>query len=299
MSSSLLQVPFKPVPDRRHSVNNNTGSPQSPVISRKGSASSITSHKSEPGWMSAMNGIDRSRTGSTASQTSHLSTKSSSGGFSKLFGKSKHDEKQKKKGKKKDLDQIVITSRHAAAVRTKLALDPKLKKASHKDQQPVVTGTQSSAHLTAQEQEIRRPHSGPPSLRHAAKSNKADMPFLTRIISGDEADEPDEWERLREEWRTRKIPGVEMLQVVEGETLDGSTASSSGTATPEDRDVLTSCYKSDINLPPTKLIESEGVRLVTVNNLSSDTELARPSTQRHNTPIGGRWKKDRAGVWKR
>lgn len=246
-----------------------------------------------------MNGIDRSRTSSISSQTSRTSTKSSSGGFGKLFGKSKNDDKQKKKDKKKDLEQIVLTSRHAAAVRTKLALDPKLKKTAHKERQSVVTSTPSSAHLTAQEQEVRRPHSGPPSLRHVVKSDKADMPFLTRIISGDEADEPDDWERLREEWRSRKIPGAEMLQVIEGETLDGSTASSSGTVTPEDRDIIVKGCKSDIELPPAKIVESEGIRLVTVNKIASDTELAKPRPERHHTPIGGRWKKDEAGVWKR
>jgi hypothetical protein len=247
-----------------------------------------------------MNGIDRSRAGSATSQTSHTSTKSSSGGFSKLFGKSKSDDKQKKKDKKKDLDQIVLTSRHAAAVRTKLALDPKYKQAVHKDPQPVVTGTQNSSHLTAQEQEVRRPHSGPPSLRHVAKSDKADMPFLTRIISGDEADEPDEWERLREEWRTRKIPGAEMLQVLEGETFDGATSSSSsGTASPEDREILVKGHDLDVDLPPTKIVEREGVRLVAVNQLTPDSEDVKSQPQRHHTPIGGRWKKDETGVWKR
>jgi len=246
-----------------------------------------------------MNGIDRSRIGSTASQTSHASTKSSTGGFGKLFGKSKNDDKHKKKEKKKDYDQVVLTSRHAALVRTKLALDPKLKKALHKDPQPVVTGTQNSAHLTAQQQELRRPHSGPPSLKHGTKSAKADMPFLTRIISGDEADEPDEWERMREDWRSRKTPGADMLQVIEGETLDGSTASSSGTATPEDRDILVKVCKSDIDIPSTKIVESEGVRLVAAIKLPSDPELAKLSPERHHTTIGGRWKKDEAGVWKR
>lgn len=246
-----------------------------------------------------MNGIDRSRAGSAASQTSHTSTKSSIGGFSKLFGKSKSDDKQKK-DKKKDLDQIVLTSRHAAAVRTKLALDPKYKKAGHKAPQPVVTGTQNSTHLTAQEQEIRRPHSGPPSLRQVLKSDKSDMPFLTRIISGDEADEPDEWERLREEWRTRKIPGAEMLQVLEGEAFDGATSpSSSGTTTPENREILGKGNVPDIDLPLTKIVEREGVRLVAVNQLASESEVMKSQPKRHLTPIGGRWKKDETGVWKR
>jgi len=246
-----------------------------------------------------MNGIDRSRASSIASQTSQTSTKSSSGGFSKLFGKSKSTDKQKK-DKKKDLDQIVLTSRHAAAVRTKLALDPKLKKATHKDQQqPVVTGTQSSTHLTAQEQEIRRPHSGPPSLKHAPKKEKVDMPMLTRIISGDEADEPDDWERLREEWRTRQLPSADMMQVIEGETLSGTPTSSSGTATPEDRDVLVKSSKLDIELPQKQIVQREGVRLVTAAYPSSDNEGVIPRPAKHHTPIGGRWQKNDAGVWKR
>lgn len=245
-----------------------------------------------------MNGIDRSRASSVASQTSHTSTKSSSGGFSKFFGKSKSGDKQKK-DKKKDLDQIVLTSRHAAAVRTKLALDPKLKKATPKDQQPVMVGTQSSAHLTAQEQEIRRPHSGPPSLKHAPKKEKVDMPMLTRIISGDEADEPDDWEKLRQEWRTRQLPSADMLQVIEGQTLGGTPTSSSGTVTPEDRELFVKSSKSDIDLPPTQLVEREGVRLVTAAYPSSDNEGVTPRIAKHQTPIGGRWKKDDAGVWKR
>lgn len=234
-----------------------------------------------------MNGVDRSRANSSTSQISNTSTKST-GGLGKWFGRNKGD----KKKEKKDTDRIVITSRHAAAVKTKLAMDPYVQKATQKHTSaPVVVGTQKSAHLTAMEQEMRHPHSGPPSLS-AARHIQADMPALTRIVSGDEADEPDDWEQLRHEWRARQAPGMEMMQVLEGEALDNNSRSTSGTTTPNEDG-------RELRLVSKEVVDKDGVRVTTVAEPVSPTASFRPRPERRQTPIGGRWRKDEKGVWKR
>ena len=273
-ATHFLDVPSRAAPDRRHSSEHQLQSSQ--LYSRNSSTTSVSSHKSEPGWLASMNGVDRSRTSSVTSTTS---TKSS-GGLGRLFGKSK----DKPKKEKKDLDQIVLTSRHAAAVKTKLALDPKYKNATRKESQsaPRIVGTQDTLHMTAAQQEMRRPHSGPPAMY--APTDKSDMPVLTRIASGDEADEQDQWERLRQGWKQQKQPGVQMMQVLEGEAVDEY---SSGNTTPDDQK-----DQAETKIPDSKVIEREGVRLLSVADIE-------PRPERHLTPIGGRWKKDEKGVWKR
>lgn len=231
--------------------------------------------------MTSMNGVDRSRATSTSSQTSNKS--GSSGAFSKFF-KSKKD--------KKDTERVVITSQHAAAVRAKLARDSRFDKyrkavaSKDKKNTPRVVGILSTQHLTAEQQELRHPHSGPPAL--SAAGDKVDMPVLARIVSGDEADEADQWERMRDEWKESTIPDVQMLQVIEGEGLE--SGSSSGTSTPQSREIEL------VTVPPSKVVEREGVRLLAVADKALNL---RPKPVRRHTPIGGRYTKDEHGAWKK
>lgn len=229
--------------------------------------------------MSAMNGVDRSRASSVPGQPSAKSPS----GFGKLFGKSKGD----KPKEKKDMDKIVLTSRHTAAVKTKLALDPKYRQAVHKDTQPAprMVGTQNSIHLSAETQEMRHPHSGSPAV--FAMTDKLDMPVLTRIISGDEADEQDEWERMRAEWTQKQIPGPSMTRVIEGEPGE------SGCTTPEEEPT------AGVDIPPSTIVERESVRLVAAQDRRLHGDEYEPRPERHHTPIGGRWKRDEHGAWKR
>ncbi|EXJ67001.1 uncharacterized protein A1O5_09647 [Cladophialophora psammophila CBS 110553] len=183
------------------------------------------------------------------------------------------------------MDQIILTSRHAAAVKTKLTLDPRYKNV-RRESAPAqqLGGAQNLMHVSAGEQEMRRPHSGPPSL-HAIQ-NKTELSGLTRIISGDEADEPDEWEKMRYEWRQRKVPTLD-TNIIEGEVLDNQV---SGQSTPTEKD------KKNIGRPPSEL-DQQAVRILSVAAVSDGGYQPRPA--RVHIPIGGRWKRDEKGVWKR
>ncbi|ETI29583.1 hypothetical protein G647_02036 [Cladophialophora carrionii CBS 160.54] len=257
--------------DRRHSSDQSRTS--QPTLSRSSSNASGTSRKSEPGWLTAMNGVDRSRAGSAPENSSGKSPS----GFSKLFGKKKE---------KKDTEHNIITSKHAAAVKTKLALDPKFKDVRRGSAPAYVSSaTQNNLLISAGAQEMRHPHSGPPALY--SLKEKAGLPMLTRIISGDEADELDEWEKMRDEWKQRKIPTLDD-NIIEGVAVGGRD---SGQSTPEDQDGKT------IEIPPSEVVERQGVRMLSVAGMTADEYSPRPS--RTHTPIGGRWKKDEKGVWKR
>ncbi|KAL6253007.1 hypothetical protein RBB50_000727 [Rhinocladiella similis] len=264
------------------------GHPKRPVslpTSRNNSTTSIGSLRSEPGWMTNMNGVDRSRPPSSSSSPSKTKSSGGGGGFGQFF-RSKKD--------KKDTDRVVVTSQHAAAVRAKLARDPKFDKyrksaAAHdrnkdKNQKHAPSGTmvgsQNTLHLTAEQQEMRHPHSGPPAL--SAPVDRCDLPVLDRVISGDEVDELDQWERMRGEWKQSRIPDMQMLQVIEGEGLESGT--SSGTSTPREMEVSL--------LPPTGRDD-----LKFLDAMKSAKE--RPKPQRRLTPIGGRYTKDERGVWKK
>ncbi|KIW28496.1 uncharacterized protein PV07_08155 [Cladophialophora immunda] len=269
---AFLETPNRGVPDRRHSTEHLGVSSTS--LSRNSSSASLSSRKSEPGWFSAMNNMDRSRASSVP-----VHTAKSPSGFSKLFGR-------KEKKEKKDMDHIILTSRHAAAVKTKLALDPKYKNVRRDSPSTEhLSGSQNILHVSAGELEMRRPHSGSPSL-HAAR-NKTDMPALTRIISGDEADEPDEWEKMRDEWRQRKIPTLD-TQIIEGQVLDSQVSGQSTPAEKDSKEALT---------PPPQITELQATRILSTTTIGDDEYQPRPA--RTHTPIGGRWKKDEKGVWKR
>lgn len=264
---AFLDTPSRGVPDRRHSSEQSRMS--SLPSSRNGSTTSLSSNKSEPGWLAAMNGVDRSRA------TSVPQTSRPSSGFSKFFGKLKE---------KKDDGHTVLTSKHAGAVKNKLAHDPKYKNVRRESGPAQTAGwSPTSLHVPASAQEKRHPHSGPPTL-HSPKGSKTDLPVLTRIISGDEADEPDEFEKMREQWRQRKMPTLDS-DIVEGEVSGTSTPAQ---ATPKG---------SEVELPPTEVVERQGVKSIAVVGVNPDEHQARPP--RTHTPIGGRWKKDEKGVWKR
>ena len=267
---AYLEPPSRALHDRRHSTEHARMTP--PTLSRNSSATSVTSHKSEPGWLTAMNNVDRSRS-SSVPPTRSIS------GISKLFGKKKD---------KKDSEPIVITSKHAGAVKNKLAHDPRFKSV-RRESAPAqvfgVVGTVNSLHITAGEQETRHPHSGPPAL-HAPK-NKADLPLLTRIISGDEVDEPDDFEKKRENWRQRKEPTLD-IGIIEGQVLDGKYP---GQAIPGKEGTR------EMDIPPSEVVERQGVRILSVEGMTGDDYEPRPS--RTHAPFGSRWKKDEKGVWKR
>jgi hypothetical protein len=121
-------------------------------------------------------------------------------GIKGLFGRKKEPKKEEK---------VVIGSNHTALVKNKLKADPRgaRKHPSMSTKTAGVVGTSTPAtrrpaHLTAEQQEMRHPHSGPPTTRGAA-----DLPMLTRIVSGDEDDEWDQAKRA--EWEKKKLPVLE------------------------------------------------------------------------------------------
>lgn len=168
----------------------------SPPISRNNSTTSIgsvDSTQSEPTW-------DSYRRESNTSQASANTTAShKKSGFKGLFGRQKDPAKEEKK--RQQTERIVLGSKHAAAVKTKMMMDPEYKKFQEKHHKPQVktagiTDHSKSAHSSAAAQEARHPHSGPPALHGAL-----DLPSLDRIESHDEPDdEVDYFEAQRREW---------------------------------------------------------------------------------------------------
>lgn len=134
-----------------------------------------------------------------------------------LFHKSTKEEKE---AKAKATEKIVLGSKHAAAVKTKMMMDPKYRDFQDKHKKPDVktagiTGHTKSAHSSAASQEMRHPHSGPPAVH-----GDLDLPMLGRIESHDEPDsDEDAIERVRREWNTAiehnmaEIPEVRSRQV--------------------------------------------------------------------------------------
>lgn len=165
---------------RRSSAHSATSS----TPSRNGS---VASSKSQPAWLSSIQERDRSQ-----------STIESQGGLKGLFGRKKPEKKQEK---------IILGSKHAALVKNNLKADPRGARKQSLVKTAGVQGTQKSAHLTAEQQEMRHPHSGPPAL---PLRGTTELPALTRIVSGDEEDEWDH-ERKRADWEKRKVPEVEKV----------------------------------------------------------------------------------------
>lgn len=192
-----------------------TSPSRTPPLSRKGSSSSIKSTQSEPPWHSGQH----SRTQSYDSNAS-AKTDDSLSSFTSWF---KRDKKPKNK---KDVDKIILTSKHAAAVKTKMMMDPEYKAFLEKHKKPgvktanITGGTRHSAHSTAADQEARHPHSGP-----AHKSYKGlDMPALSKIESKDEPDAEDDIQRARREWHEAQEHN--MADILEFRSPGGSAAGS-------------------------------------------------------------------------
>jgi hypothetical protein len=228
---------------RRHSSAHPTA--LSPPVLRNGS---VTSTKSQPAWMSSIQ--ERDRQGSSQPQSS---------GLKGLFGRKKPEKKQEK---------IVLGSKHAVSVKSNLKADPR---GARKHPSPSVTtagviGTQKSAHLTAEQQEMRHPHSGPPALRAAGE-----LPMLTRIVSGDEDDEWDH-EASRADWEKRKVPEVEKVLETHGEEERVADVEEGGV--------------EDLQLRRRSLLDVE----------IKGGEGLKPA--RRKTVFGG-WAKDGKGVWHR
>lgn len=130
--------------DRRH-INFHPTTEPSPPPSRQGSTTS-TLHT----------GSDTRKYSNASVSSASSSQKGSSNGLKSLFSrKGSKDEKSK--------TQHVITSKYAGAVRNKLRADPKINASRRASMGDVAAGVvqRPSAHITAQEQEMRHPHSGP------------------------------------------------------------------------------------------------------------------------------------------
>lgn len=224
----------------------------------------MASAQTEPGLTP-----DRSRNSSAASTTSVASSKS---GFRSLFSK-----KEKKPKEKKDVEKIVLTSRHAAAVKTKMMMDPHYKDLMKPKTAEIIVAHRSS-HSTAAEQEARHPHSGPPALHP-----KDEMPILTRIISGDERDDEDEHDQLEQArlaWDIAKVPGVAKIHEHDSGNSTPTSAEQSG-----DEDDVSSHLRS----PPL----SPGIE-----RILAGVEPPRPAVFSRNS-YGTRFHKDEMGRWKR
>ena len=236
---------------RRHTTDHGRPitSNNTPAQSRSSSVASNRSEPATPSWLSAYEGVDTSkiRKDSTASKGSisprnsatKLSQKpgtTATSGWKALFNSD--DRKEKKKQKQKEVDKIVLTSRHAAAIKTKLATDPKYaeerrRSSASEPSRGIMNGGQPTSHLSAAQQEMRFPHSGPPSLKNTGKGSfhrkgkkgadvEMDMPALERIVSGDDNDEESERaQRGREEWiQRRNEAAMRRFTVAEGMEAD-------------------------------------------------------------------------------
>lgn len=241
----------------------------SPVVSRSSSIASTRSAQSEPGWETRRHS---SVTSDEAAAASHKH------GIMSLFGGKKDKKEKKPKEKKKSVDNVVLTSRHSAAVKTKLMMEQHGKKSKHHGKTAGVVGTTRTNHLTAMQQEARHPHSGVPTLHVVSE-----LPLLTRIVSGDEYDDEDELDRRirqQEEWEMSKKPTVD--KVVE-HSSENSTQSSANASEDESED-----YD-----PRSKAIEYIQQQLQT-----SCPQPRRPSAMSKSS-FGSRFHRDEHGNWKR
>lgn len=267
--------------DNFASVGAPNSAPTSPAMSRSNSVSSTvsqTSHKSEPAWFSAYNGVDTTssrKSSAVSTKTTPVSPSEEAGRGLKSFfsAEGRAERKERKRLEQKKLETTILTSRHTAAVKTRMLLEQhNMKSTTHNP--PRVQGTTSSAHITAAAQEARLPHSGPPALQASHKDHNRDLPMLTRIISGDEHDEEDErLQRNRDDWLKRK-PEMAMRSVAEGDD-----SGEEETTTVVDGQVL----------------EIDGTRVIGVQ-LDGDAYTPKPSKAHRG--LGAGWSNG-SGAWTR
>jgi len=158
----------------------------------------------------------RSRKSSNASQVSAQTTASHKKnlGFKSLFSRHKEKDTVEDLRKKDQKERIVLGSKHAAAVRTKMIMDPNYREFQQKHKKPNVKtagikNDDRSRHSLAAEQEMRHPHSGNPAV-HAA----LDIPMLSRIESHDDPDDTvDPYEARRREWNDAKEHMVDIPEL--------------------------------------------------------------------------------------
>jgi hypothetical protein len=162
--------------ERRHSSFHpkTPNSPNStPSAPRKGSTSSQRKGSDTPSWFTAIQERDNSLGGGSEPRKGSVVEE-----IKGLFGRRKSKDATPE-------PKQVITSKHTGTIRNILKADPR----SHPSRRHSTGNTlekaqnegfvRSAAHMTAKEQEERRPHSGPPALYGAA---------LTTIISRVEED---------------------------------------------------------------------------------------------------------------
>lgn len=178
-----------------------------PPLSRNNSSSSINSVQSEPAWHTERGRAPRPEALRKTSHNSSPERKDSKkkGGMKEWFFGEKDPQKAlEKERKKKEHARIVLGSRHAAAVKTRMQMDPEYRAFMEKHAKPNVKTAGisggASAHSTAAQYEMRHPHSGPPAVHGAL-----DLPKLSKIESHDEADdEVDQFEEMRRGWNDAK-----------------------------------------------------------------------------------------------
>ena len=191
----------------------------SPSASRNNSVTSLNSTTSEPSGplrpqpsrhLSAphLYSSDDDRRKSDTAQPSTKSTAShKSGGFKSFFRHKTPEEKERERQRNEELmketQRLIVRSRHEAAVKAKMMSDPAYREHLEKHNKPKVktAGVEGSnfVHSLAAQQEMRYPHSGPPTLHGAL-----DLPKLSKIESHDDDDELDDWQRTRKEWNEAK-----------------------------------------------------------------------------------------------
>lgn len=286
---------------RRHTLDHTGRAATSNNTPSQSRSSSVASNRSEPSWFSTYNGVDttKARSSSNASTTSlRNSTKltqkpgtSNTSGWKALFNSD--DRKERKKQKQKDAERIVLGSRHAAAVKTRMAMDAAFtERRKSADGAGVMIGTQNSLHLTAAQQEMRFPHSGAPALHGGNKGSlqrrgrsgenvPLDMPNLSRIISGDERDDEEDRARQdREQWVSRR-ENAEMRRFT---VAEGMASEDSENESEEAEEKVGG-----------QVMEVEGTRLIGME-LEGDeyTPRAKPKGG-----MGAGWKRNESGKWTR
>ena len=242
------------------------------------SATSQTSHKSEPAWFSAYNGVDTTgsrKSSSVSTRTTPVKPSEDAGRGLKSFfsAEGRAERKERKRQEQKKLESTILTSRYAAAVKTRMLLEQHNLKGGVQSTSRVQSVTQS-VHLSAAAQEARLPHSGPPALHVTQKDHNRDLPMLTRIVSGDERDEEDErLQRNRDDWLQKKTE-MTMRRVVEGDD---------------------SSEEDDAAAVNGQVLEIDGTRLIGVE-LDGDAYTPKPS--KPHTGLGAGWSNG-SGTWTR